>query len=85
MTLRRVVELAGMSEHCDFTEQADVTGERGRCGPTSSCTCRKRAHLVVDAKTPLDAYLDAIEARRNAARRARRHAQQVEKRVRELG
>ena len=43
MTLRRVVELAGMAEHCDFTEQLHVVRRTARCGRTWSCTCPKRA------------------------------------------
>ena len=70
LTLRRVVELAGMSEHCDFTEQDTrrQSASRRHCVRICWCTCRRRAHLVVDAKTPLDAYMDAIEAQDDDAR-----------------
>jgi DNA recombination protein RmuC len=88
LTLRRVVELSGLSEHCDFTEQAHVDiGERGSLRPDLLVHMPEARDLVVDAKTPLDAYLDAIEAQDDDARSAAlaRHAMQVEQRVRELG
>jgi len=88
LTLRRVVELAGLSEHCDFTEQAHVdTGDRTSLRPDLLVHMPEARDLVVDAKTPLDGYLDAIEAQDDDARRVAlaRHAMQVEQRVRELG
>jgi len=88
ITLRRVVELAGMSEHCDFTEQSQVSGaDSGPLRPDLLVRMPDARSIVVDAKTPLDAYMDASEAQDDDARRAAlsRHAQQVEKRVRELG
>jgi DNA recombination protein RmuC len=86
LTLRRVVELSGMSEHCDFTEQASVTGEGGVQRPDLIVHMSDGRDLVVDAKTPLDAYLDATEAVSDEARALAlsRHAQQVEARIREL-
>jgi len=87
VTLRRVVELAGLSEHCDFQEQPVVPGESGMLRPDLLVRMPESRHIVVDAKTPLDAYLEAIEAQDDESRRAalRRHASQVEQRVRELG
>jgi DNA recombination protein RmuC len=87
ITLRRVVELAGMSEHCDFTEQNHVNAEGGALRPDLLVRMPDARTIVVDAKTPLDAYLDASEAPDDEARRLAlgRHAQQVEKRIRELG
>ncbi len=86
LTLRRVVELSGMSEHCDFTEQASVSTDAGVQRPDLIVHMSDGRDLVVDAKTPLDAYLDATEAQSDEARAAAlaRHAQQVEARVREL-
>jgi DNA recombination protein RmuC len=86
LTLRRVVEVAGMSEHCDFTEQASVSGAEGLLRPDLIVRMPEGRDLGVDAKTPLDAYLDAIDATSDEARAAAlaRHAQQVEARVREL-
>jgi DNA recombination protein RmuC len=87
ITLRRVVELAGMSEHCDFTEQEHVALEGGALRPDLLVRMPEERSIVVDAKTPLDAYLAAVEAPDDEARRAQlaRHARQVEERVRELG
>jgi DNA recombination protein RmuC len=86
LTLRRVVEVAGMSEHCDFTEQTTIATNNGSLRPDLIVRMPEGRDLVVDAKTPLDAYLDAIEATSDEARSAAlvRHAQQVEARVREL-
>jgi len=86
LTLRRVVEVAGMSEYCDFSEQSTVSGATGSLRPDLLVRMPEGRELVVDAKTPLDAYLDAIEATSDEARSAAlaRHAQQVEARVREL-
>jgi DNA recombination protein RmuC len=87
ITLRRVVELAGMSEHCDFTEQNQVSAEGGALRPDLLVRMPESRCIVVDAKTPLDAYLAAVEANDDDTRRTQlaRHAQQVEERVRELG
>ena len=88
ITLRRVVELAGLSEHCDFSEQEHInTGERGGLRPDLLVRMPESRTIVVDAKTPLDAYMDAAEAADEETRRVAlaRHAAQVEQRVRELG
>jgi DNA recombination protein RmuC len=86
LTLKRVVELAGMAEHCDFTEQLHVIGREGPVRPDLVVHMPDSRDLVVDVKTPLDAYLEALEAPTEEARRhaLERHAQQVEVRVREL-
>jgi DNA recombination protein RmuC len=85
--LRRVVELAGLSEHCDFTEQQHVAAEGGVLRPDLLVRMPESRTIVIDAKTPLDAYLDAAEATDDESRRVAlaRHAMQVEQRVRELG
>jgi DNA recombination protein RmuC len=69
MQLRRVVELAGMEAYCDFEEQQtfDTGDERGR--PDLTVALPGNAKIFVDAKAPLNAYLDAIEAPGEAARR----------------
>jgi DNA recombination protein RmuC len=88
LTLRRVVELAGLSEHCDFSEQVNVeTSDRSVVRPDLLVRMPDSRTIVVDAKTPLDAYMDAVEAPDDEARRVSlaRHASQVEQRVRELG
>jgi DNA recombination protein RmuC len=86
MTLRRIVELAGLSEHCDFLEQPSVMGPAGMLRPDLLVRMPEGRQLVVDAKTPLDAYLDAIDAASEERRTQAlaRHAAQVEARVREL-
>jgi DNA recombination protein RmuC len=86
LTLRRVVELAGMVEHCDFTEQLHVVSEQGARRPDLVVHMPDSRQLVVDVKVPLDAYLEALEAPSEDMRATAlaRHAQQVEARVREL-
>ncbi|HXS28604.1 MAG TPA: DNA recombination protein RmuC [Steroidobacteraceae bacterium] len=86
LTLKRVVELAGMVEHCDFTEQLHLVGREGALRPDLVVHMPDSRDLVVDVKTPLDAYLEALDAATDEARRhaLERHAQQVELRVREL-
>jgi DNA recombination protein RmuC len=87
LTLRRLVELSGMVEHCDFTEQPQVQAGERVLRPDLIVRMPESRELVVDAKTPLDAYMDAVEAGDDDARRVAlaRHAQHVEQRVRELG
>jgi DNA recombination protein RmuC len=86
LTLRRLVEIAGLTEHCDFTEQLQRVGEEGALRPDMVVHMPDARDLVIDAKTPLDAYLTALEAASEEERTQalRRHAQQVETRVREL-
>ena len=69
MTLRRVAELAGMAEHCDFTEQASLQGEDGLLRPDMLVHLPGGRQIAVDAKTPLDAYLQATEAETEDERR----------------
>ncbi|MDD4050710.1 MAG: DNA recombination protein RmuC [candidate division Zixibacteria bacterium] len=79
MTLRRVVELAGMSEHCDFVEQVTVTGEGARLRPDLIVHLPSDRDIVVDAKVSLDAYLTATTAETEDQREELmiKHAQQV--------
>ncbi|HTN51814.1 MAG TPA: DNA recombination protein RmuC [Anaeromyxobacter sp.] len=68
LQLRRVVELAGMVDHCDFHEQASVEAEGGRLRPDLVVHLPGGRDVVVDAKAPLAAYLDAAEAKDEASR-----------------
>ena len=86
IALRRLVELAGMTVHCDFEEQVHVVVEDGALRPDMVVHLPEGHDVVVDVKTPLDAYLLAVEASTDEARTAalRRHAQHVADRVRVL-
>jgi len=70
MQLRRVVEMAGMVEHCDFELQVSAEGADGRLRPDMVVTLPGARHVVVDAKVPLQAFLDANDAVDEADRRA---------------
>jgi DNA recombination protein RmuC len=84
--LRRAVEIAGLVEHCDFFEQVTVQGEEGKVRPDLVIRLPAGRTVLVDAKAPLDAYLDAAQAtdegRRDA--RLRDHASQVRQHVQKL-
>jgi DNA recombination protein RmuC len=86
ITLKRLVELSGMTAHVDFTEQHHQTTESGAIRPDMIVHMPERRDIVVDVKTPLDAYLAAVEAQDDEERsvQLRRHAQIVGARVREL-
>jgi DNA recombination protein RmuC len=86
LQLRRVVEMAGMLESCDFDEQASVTTEDGRLRPDMVVRLPSGRNIVIDAKTPLGAYLEAQEATTEEERTAklRHHAQQVRAHVAKL-
>jgi DNA recombination protein RmuC len=79
MTLRNVAELAGMSEHCDFTEQESFTTESGRQRPDMIVRLPGNRRIAVDAKVPLQAFMDAAAATREEERKEclDRHAQLV--------
>src|SRR5690606_34944389 len=86
ITLKRLVELAGMVEHCDFVTQSHQATATGAVRPDMVIRLPENRELVVDVKTPLDAYLEATEATTEAERRAalERHAGTVAGRIREL-
>jgi DNA recombination protein RmuC len=86
LTLRRVAELAGMAEHCDFFEQETQETDNGRIRPDMIVKLPGERTIVVDAKAPLTAYLDAVAADSDADRRTAllRHSQQVAKHVDQL-
>lgn len=86
ITLRRLVELAGMVEHCDFVSQTHRATDTGAVRPDMIIHLPESRDLIVDVKTPLDAYLEATEAATEAERRTalERHASIVAGRIREL-
>ena len=86
IALRRLVELAGMTAHCDFEEQVHVAGNDGALRPDMVVHLPEGRDIVIDVKTPLDAYLTAAEAPSDELRAAalKRHAQHVADRVRML-
>jgi DNA recombination protein RmuC len=71
LTLRRVVELAGMSEHCDFTEQESITTESGRQRPDMIVNLPGNRRIAVDAKVPLQAFIDAVDPEKSEEERAK--------------
>ncbi|MCB1734937.1 MAG: DNA recombination protein RmuC [Gammaproteobacteria bacterium] len=85
--LRRVVEMAGMVEHCDFDEQVNTDTEEGRLRPDMIVHLPGGGRIVVDAKAPVDAYLNAVEADSEEERQLQlvRHAAQVRKHINDLG
>lgn len=86
ITLRRLVELAGMSSKCDFVEQASVDGEDGKLRPDLVVNLPGDRQIIIDCKAALDAFLDAAAATDDDARKVclQRHCQQVRARAREL-
>ncbi len=86
ITLRRLVELSGMTLHVDFTEQQHLATDTGAIRPDMIVHMPERRDIIVDVKTPLDAYLAAVEAQADeeSGSQLRRHAQIVGARVREL-
>ncbi len=86
ITLRRLVELAGMVEHCDFTEQVHTEGDGQFIRPDMIVRMPDKRELVVDVKTPLDAYLSAAEAKEDSQRQVKlkQHAKNVRNHIRAL-
>ena len=87
LQLKRVVEMAGMLDHCDFFEQASTNTEDGRLRPDLIVRLPGGKNIVVDAKAPLAAYLEALEAsdEDEKKRKLADHARQVRDHLRKLG
>jgi len=69
LTLHRVAELAGMSEHCDFTEQETIATESGRQRPDMIVNLPGNRRIAVDAKVPLQSFLDAVDPEKSEEER----------------
>jgi DNA recombination protein RmuC len=87
LQLKRVVEMAGMLDHCDFYEQESTTTEEGRLRPDLIVRLPGGKNIVVDAKAPLAAYLEALEATDEDAKKRKLadHARQVRDHLKKLG
>jgi DNA recombination protein RmuC len=87
LTLRRVVELAGLAAHCDFDEQVTLKGSAGSLRPDMVVHLPGERDVVVDAKVSLAAYLEAVDATRADERSAAlmRHATQMRQHMNTLG
>ncbi|MBI5360483.1 MAG: DNA recombination protein RmuC [Planctomycetes bacterium] len=86
ITLRKVAELSGMSEHCDFTEQVSVDTEEGRLRPDMIVRLPANRNIVVDSKVALYAYMDAVASVDELTKNdfLKKHAKQVKDHVSQL-
>ena len=87
LQLKRVVEMAGMIDHCDFFEQENVNTEEGRLRPDMVVRLPGGRNIVVDAKAPLAAYLESLETDDPAEQKRKLldHARQVRDHLTKLG
>lgn len=86
LTLKRLAELAGMSDHCDFDEQVNTQTTEANLRPDMIVNMPGDRQLVVDVKAPLDAYLSAVEANSDAETDShlKHHTKNVKNRIKEL-
>ena len=85
--LKRVVEIAGMVEYCDFYQQETISTDNGKLRPDMTIRLPGSRTIVVDSKAPLQAYLEALEARDEVTRVAKlkEHARQIRTHLSKLG
>jgi DNA recombination protein RmuC len=87
LQLKRVVEMAGMVEHCDFLTQVTESHDDGNIRPDLIVQLPNQRTIIVDAKAPLQAYLEAIESSDEVhrARHLKDHSRQLRKHLTQLG
>jgi DNA recombination protein RmuC len=85
--LKRVVEIAGMVEYCDFYQQETINTDNGKLRPDMTIRLPGSRTIVVDSKAPLQAYLEALETRDEVTRVAKlkEHARQIRTHLSKLG
>ncbi len=86
MQLRRAVEIAGMTAYCDFLQQVSANSEGGRLRPDMLVKMPNRKNIIIDAKTPLQSYLEAIESQEENVRqeKLKDHARQLKTHINQL-
>lgn len=84
--LKRCVEIAGMTEHVDFTVQTTLHSDEGMLRPDAIVMLPAQRKVVIDSKVPLDAYLEVLEAEDESTRKGEliRHARQVRDHITKL-
>ncbi len=87
LQLRRVVELAGLKNHCDFVEQKTIVSEEGKIRPDMIVQLPGEKQIIVDSKAPFDAYLEAMETEDDVVRatKLKEHAKAIRYHILDLG